>query len=207
VGVRPNPELQGERVPGELEAGLSLRGGDGWEGRVALAAWVGDVRGMIVWAPDHRFVWSPTNVDVLRRGLEASGELGLPLGSGRLALSGQWTHARTIYDRPGAPAQVAYRPRNLGALRASWDGLRWEARLEARYTGVRYPFPSHVNPLAAFWTADLGVSRDVRLGGWRLSPSLDVDRILDNPDALLFGFPEPGRTLVLTVTVSRGPVP
>jgi hypothetical protein len=33
---------------------------------------------MIVWTPDFRFVWSPRNVDVRRRGAEVRARLRVP---------------------------------------------------------------------------------------------------------------------------------
>jgi iron complex outermembrane receptor protein len=205
VGVRPNPDLRGERVPGELEGGASLQGGGSrWEGRAALAAWAGDVEGMIVWAPDYRFVWSPRNVDVRRRGVEANAELRLLVGAGQVTLATHWTHARTTYDRPGDDqVQVAYRPRSLGWFRVFWNGAGWEGDIEARRTGVRYPFAATVNPLPSFWTTDLGVSHRFALGAWTLTPAVRVSRLLANTDALVFGFPEPGRTLALTLSAGR----
>ena len=40
--------------------------------RLGASVFRGDIDGMIAWAPDYRFVWSPRNVDVRRRGVEAS---------------------------------------------------------------------------------------------------------------------------------------
>ena len=70
VGIEPNPDLRPERVPSEWEVGAGARGalGRGVDASLDVTLYRGDVRGMIVWAPDFRFVWSPRNFDVRRSG-------------------------------------------------------------------------------------------------------------------------------------------
>ena len=65
----------------------------------------------------------------------------------------------------------------------------------ARYTGVRYPFPARANRLEPFWTLDGGVRHHLAAGGWWLTPSVRVERLLDARASLIHGFPEPGRTV------------
>ena len=69
VGVEPNPDLRAERIPSEIAARLSWAGeAVGADVRVSAEAYRGDMKGMIVWLPDFRFVWSPRNTDVRRSG-------------------------------------------------------------------------------------------------------------------------------------------
>ena len=69
TGVEPNPDLRAERVPSEVAFDVAHSRAVGTAvASATFAAWAGDVRGMIVWSPDYRFVWSPRNVDVRRRG-------------------------------------------------------------------------------------------------------------------------------------------
>ena len=72
VGVRLNPDLRPERVRWEAEAGVR-REID--RGTLSARLFYGRVGDMVVWAPDFRFIWSPRNFDVIRRGGEIS--LGL----------------------------------------------------------------------------------------------------------------------------------
>ncbi|MGH7498329.1 MAG: TonB-dependent receptor, partial [Gemmatimonadales bacterium] len=69
VGVRLNPDLRPERVRWEAEAGVR-REID--RGTLSARVFYGRVGDMVVWAPDFRFIWSPRNFDVLRRGGELS---------------------------------------------------------------------------------------------------------------------------------------
>src|SRR5690606_25276906 len=79
VAVAPNPDLQAERIPWEWDLGASASGRLGQvEATAGTRLYHGDIRGMIVWLPDFRFVWSPRNTNVKRRGLEAWGEVVYP---------------------------------------------------------------------------------------------------------------------------------
>jgi len=204
VAVQPNPDLRAERVSAELAAGIAIAGGLPFatRGRLAVEAYRADVRDMIVWAPDFRFVWSPRNSDVRRRGLDVEGTLSLLRYS--LELTAGYSYNRAVYDRPGADTvQLIYRPLHSGSARLGWEPGRWNLAIESRYTGTRYPVPARVNALDPFWTLALRAARDLNLAGWRVTPVLRVERLLDNDDSLIFGFPEPGRTLQLDVTLRR----
>jgi hypothetical protein len=201
VGVEPNPDLQAERVPSEFAAQVS------WAGEVAGApvkasaeAYRGDMRGMIVWLPDFRFVWSPRNTDVRRSGGEVLVEAELP-GAG-FTLGGSFSLNRTTYDRPASDdVQVAYRPRYGATVNAGWRRGPWSLRLVARYTGARFPVPAPVNELDAFWVTDVDVGRRWLFRGWSAESRFMVERLFDVTDALIFAFPDPGRTLRVELRV------
>ena len=204
VGVEPNPDLRAERIPSELGAGLSLALASGGTAlHLALDAYRADVKDMIIWAPDSRFVWSPKNFDVSRRGLDVGVLYELP---GPTALNASYSYARATYDRSAGDddQQIIYRPRHTGSAGAEWRPGPWHLGIDLRYTGVRYPFPARVNRLDPFWTVDLELGRSFELGGWRLEPRLIVNQLTDNQDSLIFGYPEPGRTIQLELGVSQG---
>ena len=218
VGVEPNPDLRPERVPSEWEAGAGARGtlGRGVEASLDVTLYRGDVRGMIVWAPDFRFIWSPRNFDVKRAGADIRAEL-TALGR-RLQLGLTHTYARVAYatqsrgrgEGEGWGEQVVYRPRHVATLAASWNDRRLALHLEARYTGGRNTDPSGVNVLPGFWTVHARASREWRILGWSATTSLDVDRLFDETDTLIFGFPDPGRVLRFGVELrptSAGSIP
>jgi vitamin B12 transporter len=201
VGIRPNPDLAPQRVPNEWEAGASWSGAAGGLPLSAeLSAYRGDVRGMILWLPDFRFLWSPRNVDALRSGLDARMEARLPAAGVRV--SGAYALQRVSYaDAPGV--QLAYRPRHTGAAGVAWEGGPWRLDAAARYTGTRYPAAAAVNALPAFWSTSLRGARDWHLRRWTLATALDVERLFDERDSLIVGFPEPGRRVRLDVRVKR----
>ena len=97
-----------------------------------------------------------------------------------------------IHDAGGA---------SLGAspVEVDWRPASWELRLDVRYIGVRYPVPAPVNALDPYWTLGLQLRRRFRLGAWSITPRLTVNRLTDNQDSLIFGYPEAGRTVRLEI--------
>lgn len=198
VGIRPNPDLRPERVPSELEVGASVRVSVG-PGIVQVAGelFAGDLEDMIVWAPDFRFVWSPRNVDVSRKGAEVRGELRLPAWG--VEAGGHVADVEATYHSGGGVAgvQVIYRPRRSGGAWLGWQRDGWHVRLDAVHTGRRYPVPAAVNALDPFWTLDLSAGGELARGRWRLEPLVRVERLLDERAPFIHAFPEPGRTLLV----------
>ncbi len=201
VGVEPNPDLRAERIPSEIAARLSWAGGVvGADVRVSAEAYRGDMKGMIVWLPDFRFVWSPRNTDVRRSGGEARLEVVLP-GTG-FTVGGSFTLTRTTYDRLGSDdVQVAYRPRYGATASATWQRGPWSLRLASRYTGARFPVPAPLNELDGFWVTEFDVGRRWLVGGWSAESRLRIERLFDVTDALIFAYPDPGRTLRVELRV------
>jgi outer membrane cobalamin receptor len=173
--------------------------------RAAAAAYSGNVRDMIVWAPDYRFVWSPRNVDVRRRGVEAS--LAIEAAGLLRTLRASYGYARIVYADGSDNAQLEYRPRSTAQLSAGWALADWDAGVHARYVGERYPAAARVNALPGFWTVSADLNRTWRTGVWSIRTALHVDRLFDAHDALIFGFPEPGRVGELRVRLSRTNTP
>ena len=201
VGVEPNPDLRAERVPSEIAAEVSWAGAVGGAGvRASAQAYRGDMKGMIVWLPDFRFVWSPRNVDVRRSGGEASMEVELPRAG--LSVGGSFSVTRATYDREGSDdVQVAYRPRYGAAVSAGWQRGPWSFRLGSRFTGARFPVPAPVNELDGFWVTEADVGRRWRFGGWGAEGHLRIERLFNVTDALIFAYPDPGRTLLVELRV------
>jgi outer membrane cobalamin receptor len=207
-GIEPDPDLDAERVPGEIEVGASLRGSiSGWATTVRGSAYRGNIRGMILWAPDYRFIWRPYNQNANRVGGEATLELASPGRREHLAVS--WTTARATYDRGSGDddVQIAYRPRHSAAIEGGIERGSTRLDMRARYTGRRTTAPSVLNTLPGFWTLDAGVSYERMIGGWIMGLELRVDRVFDNDDALVFGFPEPGRVARFGVRIAPGRSP
>ncbi|MFL5539739.1 MAG: TonB-dependent receptor plug domain-containing protein, partial [Longimicrobiaceae bacterium] len=204
VGVVANPDLRPERVPNEweLSASADARAGAA-ELTLSAAAYTGDVKGMIVWLPDFTFRWSPRNLDVDRRGADARLQAAFP--AARLRLSGAWSIARITYVQDGEDSgiQVAYRPEHSGLFTGEWSPGPWRAELAARYTGLRYPAPAKVNALPGFWSAEAGLSREWRAGGWTAVTAIDVDRLFGERESLIAGYPEPGRRVRFDLRLRR----
>jgi vitamin B12 transporter len=193
VGVRLNPNLRPERVRWELEAGVRQElGPAGSLGSASLRAFYGHVDDMVLWAPDFRFIWSPQNYDVLRRG----GEATLALKPTRwLRADATATLAAVTYDVPGG-AQVQYRPRVTYAAGLAGTAGAWDVDLRWHYIGERYPNSAGTNARPAFSLIDAGLER--RLGEW-LGARLEVHDLADVRAEFIAGYPTPGRTLTATL--------
>ena len=192
VGVRLNPDLRPERVRWELDAGLRQELGAG--ATIGVRGFVGQVGDMIIWAPDFRFIWSPRNFDVLRRGAEISvGWRARP----NLRAGGSATYSAVTYDTPGG-AQVLYRPRVTYDASVVWSPGPWTADLRWHRIGRRFPNSAGTNPRPAFSLLDLGLER--RLGAG-LGLRGEIRDLTDRRAEFLAGYPTPGRSVLLTFTL------
>jgi vitamin B12 transporter len=192
VGVRLNPDLRPERVRWELDAGVRQELAPSTT--LGLRLFAGRVADMIIWAPDFRFIWSPRNFDVVRRGGELTAEWRVRPA---LSLSGSATYAAVTYDVPGG-AQVQYRPRVTYDATALWSPGAWTADLRWHHIGRRYPNSAGTNPRDPFSLLDAGLER--RLGGG-LALRAEVRDLADTRAEFLAGYPTAGRSVALTFTM------
>lgn len=201
VGVEPNPDLEAERVPSEWVASVTYEDQvAGVSTSVEAEAYHGDIHGMIVWLPDFRFVWSPRNRDVHRRGVDLSARFG-HAASG-LDVRGHIAWNRATYARPGQQdVQVVYRPEHEGGVLVSWSSEAWRASVGTDFVGARYPVPNKVNQLPSFWTTDVAAARRFETSIGTLEIAAEVERVFDHEDSLIFAFPDPGRTARVSVRV------
>jgi vitamin B12 transporter len=195
VMARPNPALAPERVRRELELGIEARGlsASGLSFDAELAAFRADVDGMILWFPDHRFVWQPDNFDARRRGGELSLAVRRPGTSFRAAAAVAYAAVR--YAAPPLSGQIRYRPEWTG--NASLSGALRGARLEisGRYVGERRTVPgSELNRLPAFALVDFRLSRSISWGGRDAELTAGVENLFGMDAAMLVDYPYPGRT-------------
>ncbi|HEY4306533.1 MAG TPA: TonB-dependent receptor plug domain-containing protein [Gemmatimonadaceae bacterium] len=204
VQVRPNPSLQPERTRHDLEGRVSiheqtLRGvhlsGD-------AAAYRADVDGMILWMPDFRFIWSPSNFDVARSGWELGSRASWPMT--RLDVQGSFARSDVMYRGPVLNGQVAYRPRNSGNVTAGFSPgpLRFEAT--TRYVGARRTVPgSAINVLDPYWRTDLKISYTRRVQTWRIDANVGLENALDQPATMLVDYPFPSRAWSVSLRLQR----
>ena len=108
VGVRLNPDLR-------ARAG-ALGGGGGPAPRarrrleLGIRLFAGQVADMIIWAPDFRFIWSPRNFDVVRRGGELTvGWRARAQPPGQRQRDVQRRYLRHPRRRPGAVSPSGHR--------------------------------------------------------------------------------------------------
>lgn len=205
-GVRPNADLEPERVVLDAELGLELsRGVGGTEASLRLAAWRRDTREPIVWLASSVAVWSPRNLDrLVARGIELEASVGgRPAGPDGVSwmidagLTLQESRVGFGSNRNPLPYQPDVTASAGGELRRG----SWAARLDAIYTGSRTTSLAATRRLEGFLRVDLGLRRRFVAGPLDFVANLDVDNLFDRRYELVELFPEPGRAFRLTVEV------
>ena len=193
VGVAINPDLRPERIRWEGELGVgqgfSLLG---FDGSLRLSGFYGLIGDMILWTPDFRNIWSPGNFAVRRAG----GDANLDLHAEDLSITGSAAFSSVTYD--GAEGdQVPYRPRFSSSLQGSWTPGPWRLSLGWNHLGTRFSRNRGMNPLPAIDLFHLGAER--RLG--RFSLGGEIRDLTDSRPVYIAGFPTPGRTVHLSLTM------
>jgi vitamin B12 transporter len=204
VLVRPNPNLQPERVRRELEVRMAVRdtrvgifdvGGD-------AAAFRANVDGMILWQPNFQFIWSPSNFDVRRTGWEMNGRVAASAIG--VDMRGSISRSDVTYTGAVLSGQVAYRPRSTASVIAGVS--RWTTRVElnARYVGSRRTVPgSGLNMLDPYWLTDISATRPIPWSTHHLDVTLGVDNLFNRSAAMLADYPFPGRTWTVALRARR----
>ena len=206
VLVKANPSLVPERTRGETELraalhDVSLAGGAATFGANA-AAYRADVHGMILWAPDFRFIWSPSNVDVRRSGWQLGARLAAPSFSG-VAVSGSVDHTDVTYAGGAQGGQVIYRPRVTARFAESIARPFARLDVETRYVGSRRTVAgSDLNTLAPYWLTDLRLAVPIVRGPWRLEGTVGVENVFDREASMLIDYPFGGRRWTVGIRTS-----
>ncbi|HEY4130411.1 MAG TPA: TonB-dependent receptor, partial [Gemmatimonadaceae bacterium] len=205
VLVRPNPDLKPERTRNDVEGRLTLR-----ETSLGLvnvnaqaAVYRADVDGMILWFPDFRFIWSPSNFDVHRAGWELNGRVALP--GDVLDVQGAFDRSDVTYTGAVLSGQVVYRPRTTGDV--TIGATRRALRLEVanQYVGERRTVPgSELNTLDPYWRTDVRLTATMTRPRWSLDATVGVENVLNRPAAMLVDYPFPSRDWTIALRVRRG---
>jgi outer membrane cobalamin receptor len=204
VQVQPNPSLQPERTHGDFEGRLAIH--DAAAGPVLFsgeaAAYRSNIDGMILWVPDFRFIWSPSNFDVHRSGWELNGRAALP--SAGVDVQGTLNRTDVVYTGRVLGGQVAYRPRTTGSVTAGLDLHVTRLEVTNQYVGERRTVPgSDLNVLDPYWRTDARLVSSWLRGAWRLDGTLGLENLFDRPAAMLVDYPFPGRSWTVSLRIRR----
>ncbi len=203
VLVRPNPGLEPERTRDDIEARLAVHDLDVGPAIVSVdaAAFRADVDGMILWLPDYRFVWSPSNNQVHRSGWEMSAHASLPA---TLDVHGTLNHADVAYAGAVLTGQVAYRPRTTSEVTVAAGPRVVRLEVTNRYVGARRTVPgSALNSLDPYWLTDARLTSAGAWRAWAVDGSLGLENVLNQPAAMLVDYPFPNRSWTVGVRVRR----
>ncbi len=211
-GVRAHAELDPERVVLDAELGMEASRSLGWAGAsVKLAAWTRDTRDPIVWLASSVAVWSPRNLDrLVARGMELEARVGSPVsrrdaGGRKRGLGWAVEAGVTLQDsRVGFGSNrnpLPYQPDVIASASVELERRETALRLDATYTGSRTTSVAATRRLDGFLTVDLGLRRRLTPGPFDIVASLDVTNLFDRRYELVELFPEPGRSLRLTIDI------
>jgi outer membrane cobalamin receptor len=204
VLVKANPHLRPERVRGELSLSLTQRL---TLARVVMdsriSAYRANVNDMILWFPDFRFVWSPENFAVSRRGMEVETSFLLPAWGRTHRFRSQAAWSRVEYQGGVLSGQVAYRPRFRADLEGWLDVVRGEVTVHVKHVGSRRSVAgSGLNALTPYTTVDLGLDMPFSSRLFDVHVQILLSNLFDERPALLADYPLPGRGWTTRVSFS-----
>jgi len=203
-GLRANPDLEAEKVVLDAEFGVEFAGQLGpMPASLHVAGWTRDTRRPIVWLASSAALWSPRNLDrLLARGLDLQGRMEAA-GSAPLhwAVEAGLTlqRSRVGFGDNGNP--LPYEPDVAGQAAVELQQGATAARAELRYTGSRSTTVAATRRLGGFVTLDVRLRRRFEAGPLIVEVALGIDNLTDTSYELVELFPEPGRTLTLTLDV------
>ncbi|MBD5233467.1 MAG: TonB-dependent receptor [Bacteroidales bacterium] len=207
-----NSNLNPERVT-QYNLGIAYtRTGKGFfsSGRVSADAYYNKVRDKIVAYPKgQQFRWTMLNLGLVDiRGLDATAQLTVnPARELYVTLRGQYTWQRAIDVTNPADSyyrnQIPYVPHHSGSavLNAQWRG--WGLNYSWIYVGERYNQPENIryNYMPAWYTSDVSLSKDFRIGKVGLRALAEVNNLFSQDYDVIVNYPMPKRNYRFTITV------
>mgnify|MGYP001819021968 CR=1 FL=1 len=170
-----------------------------WESRVSV--YRSDVDDMIVWFPDHRFIWSPDNFPVSRRGLEVETSVAFPLLGRVHSLRAHSAWSRVEHRGSVLSGQLAYRPRFTADLQGNFDLSFGAATVHLGHVGTRRSVAgTGLNALDPYTLLDLGLELPFSARFLQGQLQLHFSNLLDEKAALLVDYPLPGRGWTTSVS-------
>lgn len=178
--------------------------------RVSVDAYYNKVSDKIVAYPKgQQFRWTMLNlgkVDI--RGIDVSTLLTIHVARRtNVTLRGQYTFQRAIDVT--APSdnyyrhQIPYIPRHSGAAVVNLQCGAWAFNYSWIYVGERYNQQENIryNYTQPWYTSDVSVSRDVRIGTTALRGLLEVNNLLNQDYDVIINYPMPKRNYRFTLMV------
>ena len=178
--------------------------------RVSADAYYNRVKDKIVAYPKgQQFRWTMLNLGLVDiRGVDITGLLTLnPYKELYLTLRAQYTFQRAIDITNPADNyyhhQIPYIPHHSGAavFNAQWRG--WGLNYSWIYVGERYNQQENIryNYTQPWYTSDLSLSKDFKLGRVSLRALLEINNLLSQDYDVILNYPMPKRNYRLTLTV------
>lgn len=178
--------------------------------RLSADVYYNRVRDKIVAYPKgQQFRWTMLNLGLVDiRGCDISALATIsPAGLPELTLRAQYTFQRAIDITNPADNyyrdQIPYIPRHSGSAVANLSWRGWGLNYSFIYVGERYNQQENIryNYTQPWYTSDLSLSRDFRLGRVGLRALLEVNNLLSQDYDVILNYPMPKRNYRATLTV------
>lgn len=178
--------------------------------RLTADAYYNRVKDKIVAYPKgQQFRWTMLNLGLVDiRGVDITGMLTLnPLRDLFITARVQYTFQRAIDITNPADNyyrdQIPYIPRHSGSAVANAQWRGWGLNYSWIYVGERYNQQENIryNYTQPWYTSDLSLSKDLKLGRVGLRALLEVNNLLSQDYDVILNYPMPKRNYRLTLTV------
>ena len=164
---------------------------------------------IIAYPKGQQFRWTMMNLGRVHiTGLDVSADATMrPWRDVQLTVRLQYTYqdARDVTDKTTSyyQDQIPYIPYNSGAamMGVAWRG--WTVNYSFIYTGFRYSQQENIlyNKVQPWYTSDLNIMREMRLGKTRLRMTLEVNNLLSQDYDVILNYPMPKRNYALSLDV------
>lgn len=170
----------------------------------------------IVWLPDHRGFWTPSNVKKVHSyGIELKGRLAVELG-GRWSLLVDTNWARTRSINHGDPAgwsdasigkQLVYVPEFSNSLTGRLNWREWSFAYKYSYYSERFATTSNEKKIKLYtvlpyYMSDISLERRVRLKWADISLKGTVNNLFDEEYVSVLGRPMAGRNYGIFIGIT-----
>lgn len=212
-GLRANPDLEPERVTLDAEFGGEVGSTDTGPGvGIKASAWRRTTRRPVVWLASSSSVWSPRNLDRLEAiGLDVEVDLRVATGArSRVSLTAAGSLQRSRVGFGSNRNPVPYQPYARASAAARLAVAASRVSVTADYLGSRTTSLAAPRRLPGVLRVGAEVERRSVVGRLSVEAAIRVHNVFDARYELVELFPEPGRTLSLTLRfqpVSRQEVP
>ena len=178
--------------------------------RISADIYYNRVKDKIVAYPKgQQFRWTMLNLGLVDiRGIDLTGLLTVnPYKDLYLTVRGQYTFQRAIDITNPADNyyrdQIPYIPRHSGAAVANAEWRGWGLNYSWIYVGERYNQQENIryNYTQPWYTSDISVSKDFKLGRVSLRGLIEVNNLLSQDYDVILNYPMPKRNYRFTLTV------
>ena len=163
---------------------------------------------IVAYPKGQQFRWTMLNLGLVNiRGIDVTGMMTLrPIKDLYVTARLQYTFQRAIDVTNPADNyyrdQIPYIPRNSGSAVGNIEWRGWNLNYSWIYVGERYNQQENIryNYTQPWYTSDLSISKDLRLGKVNLRGMIEINNLLSQDYDVILNYPMPKRNYRFTIT-------